>query len=84
LLAIYDDDVATVFVIEALLLVDHFNFLDSTAKGPKAEKQGKAKKQAETQQAAVDAGWFLSTNDRWVEKYYDPKDLHSIDRELFA
>ncbi|PIT01203.1 hypothetical protein TSA1_10880 [Bradyrhizobium nitroreducens] len=84
LLAIYDDDVATVFVIEALLLVDHFNFLDSTAKGPKAEKQGKAKKQAETQQAAVDAGWFLSTNDSWVEKYYDPKDLHSVDRELFA
>ena len=28
LLAISDGDVATVFAIEALLLVDHFNFLD--------------------------------------------------------
>lgn len=85
LLAIYDDDVVTVFVIEALLLVDHFNFLDGTANGPKAKKQGpKSKKQAETQQMAVDAGWFLSTSDGWAAKYYDPKDLHAIDRELFA
>lgn len=78
LLAIYDGDVATVFAIEALLLVDHFNFLDSTAKGPNA------KKQASKQQAAVDAGWFLSTTDGWVAKYFDPNDLHSVDRELFA
>ncbi|WP_212364107.1 hypothetical protein [Bradyrhizobium jicamae] len=85
LLAIYDDDVATVFVIEALLLIDHFNFLDSAARGPKAKKRGpKEKKQAETQQMAVDAGWLLSTSDGWAAKYYDPKDLHSIDRDLFA
>jgi phosphatidylserine/phosphatidylglycerophosphate/cardiolipin synthase-like enzyme len=85
LLAIHDDDIATVFAIEALLLVDHFNFLDSTAKGPKAKAAApKTKKQASTQQAAVDAGWFLSTSDGWAAKYFDPKDLHSIDRELFA
>ena len=85
LLAVYDDDVATVFTIEALLLVDHFNFLDSTAKGPNAKKQApKAKKQASKQQAAVDAGWFLSTNDKWAAKFFDPNDLHSIDRLLFA
>lgn len=85
LLAVYDDDVATVFAIEALLLVDHFNFLDSTAKGPKAQKQAaKVKKQASKQQAAVDAGWFLSTDDGWVAKYFDLNDLHSVDRELFA
>ncbi|WFU33636.1 phospholipase D-like domain-containing protein [Bradyrhizobium brasilense] len=84
LLAIYDGDVATVFVIEALLLVDHFNFLDSTAKGPKSKQGPKAKKQADMQEMAVDAGWFLSTSDGWAAKYYDPKDLHSIDRELFA
>jgi hypothetical protein len=85
LLAIYDDDVATVFAIEALLLVDHFNFLDSTAKGPKAQKAApKGKRQASKLQAAVDAGWFLSTNDGWVAKYFDRNDLHSVDRELFA
>jgi hypothetical protein len=85
LLAVHDDDVATVFAIEALLLVDHFNFLDSTAKGPKAkQKAPKAKKQTSKQQAAVDAGWFLSTNDGWAAKFFDPNDLHSVDRELFA
>jgi hypothetical protein len=85
LLAVHDDDVATVFAIEALLLVDHFNFLDSTAKGPKAKKGApKVRKQASKQQAAVDAGWFLSTDDGWVTKYFDQKDLHSVDRELFA
>src|SRR5262249_16853044 len=85
LLAVHDDNVATAFAVEALLLVDHFNFLDSTAKGPKAKKKApKVKQQASKQQAAVDAGWFLSTNDHWVVKYFDPKDLHSVDRELFA
>jgi PLD-like domain len=85
LLAIHDDDIATVFAIEALLLVDHFNFLDSTAKGPKAKKPApNIKKLASMQQAAVDSGWFLSTDDGWVTKYFDPNDLHSVDRELFA
>ena len=85
LLAVHDDDVATVFAIEALLLVDHFNFLDGTAKGPKAKKPAsKTKKVAAVQQAAADAGWFLSTSDGWAAKYFDPKDLHSVDRELFA
>ena len=78
LLAVYDGDVATVFAIEALLLVDHFNFLDSTAQG------AKSKKQASKKQAAADAGWFLSTTDAWVAKYFDPNDLHSVDRKLFG
>src|SRR5277367_5277492 len=38
LLAIHDGDVATAFALEALALVDHFNFLDRVAKGPKAKK----------------------------------------------
>src|SRR5206468_3764196 len=38
LLAIHDEDVATVFAIEGLALVDHFNFLDGLATGPKAKK----------------------------------------------
>ena len=33
---------------------------------------------------AADAGWFLSTDDGWVKKYYDPNDLRFVDRTLFA
>lgn len=80
LLAIYDEDVATAFAIEALTLVDHFNFLDRTATGPKA----KSKPIASKQQAAVNAHWYLSTDGKWAEKYFDPADLHSVDRTLFG
>jgi len=82
LLAIRDGDVATVFAIEALALVDHFNFLDRAASGPKAKK-GK-KPSADKPQAAISAGWFLSTSEAWTQKYFDKSDLHFIDRELFA
>jgi hypothetical protein len=82
LLAIYDGDIATVFAIEALALVDHFNFLDGTATGPKAK--GQKKPAAVKQQAAVSSGWFLGTDDTWAHKYFDPNDLHFIDRELFG
>jgi phosphatidylserine/phosphatidylglycerophosphate/cardiolipin synthase-like enzyme len=78
LLAIHDGDIATVFAIEALLLVDHFDFLDRSSKGPKS------KKSALKQQAAVDAGWFLSTDDKWAAKYFDLRDLHCVDRQLFG
>jgi PLD-like domain len=77
LLAVHDGDVATVFAIEALLLVDHFNFLDNSQK-PKDQKV------ASKQQAAADAHWFLSVTDGWAGKYYDSSDLHSVDRQLFA
>src|SRR5262249_42857011 len=79
LIAIHDDDVATVFAIEALALVDHFDFLDRVARGKKTRRPSPSK-----QQAAVDAGWFLSTSDRWAASYFDPQDLHSVDRQLFA
>ncbi len=82
LLAIHDTDVATAFAIEALALVDHFNFLDKFSKAP-AAKKGK-QPPASKQQAAVTAGWFLSTSDKWTAPYFDPKDLHSMDRQLFA
>lgn len=90
LLAIRDGDVATVFAIEALALVDHFNFLDSVARNDKsktAKQKAKAKSaapKASKAQAAVDAGWFLGTTDAWVKKYFDPKDLHAVDRMLFG
>jgi phosphatidylserine/phosphatidylglycerophosphate/cardiolipin synthase-like enzyme len=82
LIAIYDEDIATVFAIEALALVDHFDFLDRTAS--KAKVGAPAAAPANKQQAAVSAGWFLSTDDKWARKYFDSKDLHSIDRELFG
>lgn len=88
LLAIHDADVATAFALEALGLVDHFNFLDGVATGGGAKKAtAKTKNKqpaASKQQAAVTAGWFLSTNDKWVDSYFDPKDLHSVDRQLFG
>jgi phosphatidylserine/phosphatidylglycerophosphate/cardiolipin synthase-like enzyme len=77
LLAIHDGDVATAFAIEALALVDHFDFLDRSS-------SPNSKKKASKQGAAVQAGWFLSTSDKWVGPYYDPQDLRSVDRRLFA
>lgn len=82
LLTIRDGDVATAFAIEALSLVDHFDFLDRTSKGPKAKK-GK-KPPAVKQGAAAEAGWFLGTDDTWAAKFFDPADLHSVDRQLFG
>lgn len=90
LLAIHDADVATVFAIEALGLVDHFNFLDKYATGGKgsAASPKKAAKPikpaASPQHAAVAAGWFLSITDLWTKPYFDPKDLKCADRILFG
>ena len=36
------------------------------------------------QAAAVQAGIFLQTNDAWSEVYFDPSDLHFLERELFG
>ncbi len=80
LLAIRDPNVATAFAIEALGLVDHFQFLDrasTTAQKTKAPAASKT-------QAAASAGWFLSTTGKWAEPYFDSKDLHYVDRRLFA
>lgn len=84
LLAIHDGDVATAFAIEALGLVDHFNFLDRFAKAPNAPKNAKVKPPALPVQAAASAGWFLATTDKWVAPYFDTNDLHFMDRQLFA
>ncbi|WP_211441203.1 phospholipase D-like domain-containing protein [Collimonas humicola] len=81
LLAIYDGDVATAFAIEAVGLVDHFQFLDRMASvAPPAA----AKMPVSKQQAAVAAGWFLSTTDNWAKPYFNPDDFHYTDRLLFA
>ena len=82
LLAIHDADITTVFAIEALALVDHFDFLDRSS--TKAKKAPQKVKKASKQEQAAQAGWFLSTDDKWVDKYYDPADLRFVDRNLFG
>jgi hypothetical protein len=83
LIAIHDGDVATAFAIEALGLVDHFQFLDRSSTA-KAGTPKSAPKFASKQQLAASAGWFLSTDDKWVAPYFEPADLHYVDRELFG
>ena len=82
LIAIHDPDIAAVFALEALALVDHFDFLDRSS--TKAQKAPEKVKKASKQQQAVEAGWFLATTDEWVDKYYDPNDLRFVDRNLFG
>jgi hypothetical protein len=73
--------VVTAFAIEALALVDHFQFLDRYQTDPKLrDKPPPASKRA----AAESQGWFLSTRDGWTGKYFDPNDLYYVDRRLFA
>ncbi|HEV7745567.1 MAG TPA: phospholipase D-like domain-containing protein [Pyrinomonadaceae bacterium] len=82
LIAIHDGDIATIFALEALGMVDHFDFLDrSSTKARVAPQKIQA---ASKQQQAVAAGWFLSTTDKWVAPYYDSGDLHNVDRSLFG
>jgi hypothetical protein len=90
LICIRDEDVAVVFAIEAIGLVDHFNFLDKCATGGAGSAATAAKRQAPAnpsgtpRDAAEAAGWFLSTDDGWTRPYFDPNDLKSVDRELFC
>jgi phosphatidylserine/phosphatidylglycerophosphate/cardiolipin synthase-like enzyme len=80
LIEIHDGDVATAFALEALALVDHFQFLDRLSEhGVDKDKPPAAKREA-----ARANGWFLSTSDRWAGSYFDPADLHCVDRALFA
>jgi phosphatidylserine/phosphatidylglycerophosphate/cardiolipin synthase-like enzyme len=89
LLTIRDADIAACFAIEALALVDHFNFLDSTATEA-ANNTGQNKEvllatpPAVKSAAATAAEWFLGTTDKWAAKYFTVGDLHEQDRRLFV
>jgi hypothetical protein len=75
LLAIHDEDVATVFAIEALALVDHFETLDSHKKQPPA---------ATAPASSRPSYPFEFTTSAWAKEFFDPNDLHYADRLLFA
>jgi phosphatidylserine/phosphatidylglycerophosphate/cardiolipin synthase-like enzyme len=81
LIEIRDPDIVAAFAIEALALVDHFQFLDRTAQGPKDKRKPPAAVKAA---AAEKKAWFLSTSDRWAGQYFDPDDLYYVDRKLFG
>lgn len=36
------------------------------------------------QQAAIQSGMFLYTNDNWSNAYFNDSDLHSLERKLFG
>jgi len=80
LIEIRDGDVATAFALEALALVDHFQFLNRLSDHGDDRDEPPASKR----EAAREAGWFLSTGDGWARPYFDEQDLHCLDRTLFA
>jgi phosphatidylserine/phosphatidylglycerophosphate/cardiolipin synthase-like enzyme len=86
LITIHDSDIAECFAIEALGLVDHFDFLDKFAAKAKGAKARNVQKTPPTSKAhaAASAGWFLDTNDQWTISYFDANDLHSMDRQLWG
>jgi hypothetical protein len=66
-----DQDIATVFAIEAFALVDHFLFRD---KYSSKTKKGTAKI----------TPLRLSSDDKWAAKYFNTKDLYYAERILLA
>jgi hypothetical protein len=84
LLAIYDADVAAVFAIEALALVDHFNFLNRVQDEAAANALPTPPVEASRTDAAASAAWHLGNTDAWARKYFDPTSLYQSDRLLFA
>lgn len=81
LLAIHDREVVAAFMIEAIALVDHFEFLNRKSAAPNGAPLSRA---GTDTRSAASAGWFLSTTDLWTKPYFDKTDLKCIDRELFA
>ncbi|MDB5227824.1 MAG: hypothetical protein JWN78_2017 [Bacteroidota bacterium] len=69
LLEIHDTDIATVFALEGMALVDHFHFRNANMEKAKTSK--------------VKKSLTLYENNKWALSYYNPKDLHFVDRMLF-
>lgn len=75
LIEIRDKDAVTVFAIEAIRLVDHFEFRNAQFVAQQNKKASDKK---------TKAGIHLhGTKEKdWVKKYYDPKDLRTVERTL--
>lgn len=83
LITLHDPDIATAFAIEALLLVDHYDFLDRLASAPNSA-QAKTVQTGDKRASAKAAAWFLSTNDAWTAPFFAAGSTHARDRELFS
>ena len=71
MLEIHDSDVVTAFAIEAIRLIDHFQWRQKAKdtqknKKPLALRDGSEEKQP------------------WYSRYYSPKDLHYLERTLLV
>ena len=74
------------FAIEALGLIDHFDFLNRCAAAKAAAKRPSRRSvpPASKRRAAAEASWFLPASDAWTAPYFDADDLHCVDRMLFC
>ncbi|MES2375186.1 MAG: phospholipase D-like domain-containing protein [Bacteroidota bacterium] len=79
LIEIHDQEIATVFALEALALVDHFHFRDQH-EAPKKPKD----KNVPTPVPPKPIAYYLYTNGKWAASYFKTGDLHCLDRKLFA
>ncbi|MBB6126482.1 phospholipase D-like domain-containing protein [Mucilaginibacter lappiensis] len=87
LIQINDTDIATVFALEAIALVDHFDFRNANIapKTPNAPTAVKGGDNTPDPKAQLDiAPLNLYNNDSWAIRYFNPNDLHCIDRVLFG
>lgn len=84
LICLRGEEVATVFALEAIALVDHFQFLDRYAKKKGQKEPLKSSAPAAKDAAAKAVKWSLRTTGEWAEAYFDSSDLKFVDRQLFA
>ncbi|PZR30073.1 MAG: hypothetical protein DI535_00810 [Citrobacter freundii] len=85
LIEIRDNEIATVFALEALALVDHFHFRDAHM-APKKKKEGETitpTKKANTSYNNLKT-LNLRIDDAWATPYFNENDLHYLDRKQFA
>jgi len=94
LVAIYDQDISTVFAIEAFALVDHFNFRDKFGASNNPAIPGKGVKTKASKTTSINPGkttpvsgakpMTLEQDDLWTKNYYAENDAHYKERILLA
>ncbi len=73
LLCIKDSDVATAFAIEAIRLIDHYNFRSLKDQEEKDKANGIPPKPVK-----------LDDTGSWINRFYDENDIRCVERKLFA